>query len=183
LKWRATMIIRDLVLIFSVLFAVCVAVAGSRAMRDLQLAFAREVDVLPPYPIVLKPYPGLIFLYALAGAMFIAFAVFGVALSRDDIGALMIFSLPSLLIALVFLASAYMYSQERIVLEVDKLIFKKSHKDIVVHFSDIIGFSVVIGYLNIKKKSDGSTAKILLYFKDIRYLNAVLEKWFTRKIL
>jgi len=149
-------------------------------MRDLQFAFTRQVNALPAYPIVLKPYPGLIFLYVLAGAMLIALAAIGAALSRGSIGDLLIFSLPSLLLALGFLVSAYTYSQERIVLETDRLIFKKIYKDIVVNFSDIIGFSVVIGYLNIKKKSDGSTAKILLYFKDIRYLNAVLKNWFTR---
>jgi hypothetical protein len=76
-----------------------------------------------------------------------------------------------------------MYSRERIILEAEKMTYKKCSKDIVVNFSDIIGFSFVPGYLNLKRKSDGSTAKISLYFKNTQYLNAVLKKWFTRKIL
>jgi len=174
--------IRDLSLILSVLTVTCATTVGPWILRKLNQAFIQKVEELPPYPIVLKPYRMLMALYLTVGTMGLALFIAMSVLSRKDIAMLVIFGLPSLVISAIGFIAAYLYSCQSIVLEVDKLIYKKSSKKIVLPFSDIIGFGVVVGYLNLKRKSDGSTTKISLYFKNIRYLNTALKQWFTRSV-
>ena len=175
--------------ITSALIASLASFAGPWAVRQMNLAYDREVEELPAFPIILKPYKWLIALYMLGGLMLGAIVIFGAwaVLARSDGHPVRynqawfsILDLPTLIIFLLVLVPACFFARKRIVLEPDKLTYRHWGKNIVLDFHDIANHKVIIGYLTVQRKSDGSTMKISLEFQNIRYLNEVLKRWFSQ---
>jgi hypothetical protein len=176
-------------IVTSVLVASSASWLGPWAVRELNRAYDKNVDELPAFPIILRPYKWILLLYLVVGLMFWALIVFvawdvlrrsGSLSIGDNPGWHAIFSLPSLIILLTTLFPAYWYAGQKIVLEPDKLTFCKWGKTRVIDLHDIASHNIIPGYLTVRRKSDGSTVKISLYFQNIRYLNEVLKRWFSQ---
>ncbi len=175
--------------IASALIASSASFIGPWALRQIDLAYEKKVEVLPPFPIILKPYNWIVLLYLTGGMMLLTAIVFvawmilimssgtGLWIDRKWFDVL---DLPSIILFALVVVLVYLFAARRIVIEADKLTYHAWGRNKVLDFHDIANHKITRGYLIVERKSDGSTISIPFDFHNICYLNETLKRWFSQ---
>jgi len=152
-------------------------------------AYDVEVEELPAFPIVLRKYKWITALYLAGGLMFSAIATLVACIilaafygdtPQERAWALHALIPPFIILFALSTALVGLSASNRIVLEPDKLTYRHWGKNTSLDFHDIANHKIILGYLTVQRKSDGSTMKIPLEFQNIHYLKEVLKRWFAQ---
>jgi len=140
-----------------------------------QRGFRPTTGNLPPYPIILKPLPAVIFLMRFVS---IAMLALGVTLVCIRLG-MLVLAIPLFAIAVAGWIGASRLAKTRVIIESNRLIYKTHKKQEEMLASDMYAY-----YVNwrscdlvITMEQQNKTMKIPLFFKDMCYLHNALSDW------